>query len=79
MGGSRPVMGAPIVARGEKDIQMQICPLMSYAANQVPCVREQCAFWDTREEVCAHLAGPRRIEDAVERMISTLNEIKVKF
>lgn len=74
--GSRP---RPSVALGEKDTKMQICPLMSYAANQAPCVREQCAMWDKREEACGFMAGAIRIEDSVERMITTLNEIKVKF
>lgn len=56
-----------------------ICPLMSYAANQVQCVGDQCAVWDKREQACAFLAGPIRVEDAFRDMTSTLNEIKVKF
>ena len=56
-----------------------ICPLMSYAANQVQCVKEQCALWDDREEACGFLGGPRRIEDAIERLTMAANDIKVKF
>lgn len=56
-----------------------ICPLMSYAANQVPCVREQCAVWDKREEVCGFLAGGIRVQDSISDLVSTLNDIKVKF
>ena len=58
---------------------MQICPLMSYAGNQVPCVREQCALWDKRDEVCGLLGGAIRVQDAVERLHMAINEIKVKF
>lgn len=56
-----------------------ICPLMSYAANQVACVREQCAWWDERESRCAVLSTPIRIQDAVSDLTYALNEIKVKF
>jgi hypothetical protein len=58
---------------------MLICPLMSYAGNQVDCVREQCALWDKREEMCGLLGGARRIQESVERLDSSINEIKVKF
>lgn len=58
---------------------MQICPLMSYAANQVPCVREQCALWDKREEVCGLLGSALRIQDALQDVVATMNDIKVKF
>ena len=58
---------------------MMICPFMSYAANQVQCVREQCAVWDAREEKCGILGGPIRVQDAINDMVSTLNDIKVKF
>lgn len=56
-----------------------ICPLMSYAANQVSCVREQCAVWDSREEKCGFLAGGIRVQDSVQDLVMALNEIKVKF
>ena len=56
-----------------------ICPFMSYAANQVPCAREQCAVWDKREEACGMLAIGIRVQDSVSDLVSTLNEIKVKF
>ena len=56
-----------------------ICPLMSYAANQVQCVRDQCAIWDKREEACGFIAGAIRVEDALRDVTSTMNEIKVKF
>ena len=58
---------------------MLICPLMSYAANQAPCVRDQCAMWDGREEKCGVLSTPIRVQDAINDLVSTLNEIKVKF
>ena len=56
-----------------------ICPLMSYAANQVPCVREQCAVWDKREDMCGFLGGAVRVQESVTDLVMTLNEIKVKF
>ena len=56
-----------------------ICPLMSYAANQVECARENCAIWDRREEACGFLAVASRVEDSVRDINMTLNEIKVKF
>jgi hypothetical protein len=52
---------------------------MSYAANQVQCVGDQCAVWDKREQACGFLAGAIRVEDAFRDMTMTLNEIKVKF
>lgn len=58
---------------------MPICPLMSYAANQVQCVREQCAMWDKREEACGFLAVGARVQDSISDLTMTLNEIKVKF
>lgn len=56
-----------------------ICPLMSYAANQVQCARENCAIWDKREEQCGFLAVSTRVEDSMRDLTATLNEIKVKF
>jgi hypothetical protein len=56
-----------------------ICPLMSYAANQVACAREQCAMWDKREEACGVLATGMRIQDSILDLVNTLNDIKVKF
>ncbi|MEB3328871.1 MAG: hypothetical protein VKQ33_06530 [Candidatus Sericytochromatia bacterium] len=56
-----------------------ICPLMSYAANQVACAREQCAMWDKREETCGVLATGLRIQDSLLDLVNTLNDIKVKF
>lgn len=56
-----------------------ICPLMSYAANQVSCAKDQCAIWDKREEACGFLSVATRVEDSVRDMTMTLNEIKVKF
>lgn len=56
-----------------------ICPLMSYAANQVPCVREQCAMWDKREDCCGFLGIGSRVQDGLSDLVMTLNEIKVKF
>lgn len=56
-----------------------ICPLMSYAANQTPCVKEGCGFWDAREECCAVLSSPRRIQDSVRDLVDVLNDIKVRF
>ena len=58
---------------------MLICPLMSYAANQAPCVREQCAMWDERETRCGVLGTAIRIQDSIQDLTSALNEIKVKF
>lgn len=58
---------------------MPICPLMSYAANQVPCVKDQCAIWDAREEACGYLSGPRRIESAVDMLVRSVDDIKVKI
>lgn len=58
---------------------MPICPLMSYAANQVPCVQKECAVWDEREEACAYLSGPRRIQDAVDMLVRSVDDIKVKL
>lgn len=56
-----------------------ICPLMSYAANQVSCVREQCAMWDDRESKCGVLGTAIRIQDSIQDLTYALNEIKVKF
>lgn len=56
-----------------------ICPLMSYAANQVSCVREQCAMWDERESRCGVLGTAIRIQDSISDLTYALNEIKVKF
>lgn len=56
-----------------------ICPLMSYAANQVPCAREQCAMWDKREDSCGFLGIGIRVQDSISDLVSTLNDIKVKF
>lgn len=56
-----------------------ICPLMSYAANQVECVRQECAIWDKREDCCGFLSVGQRVENSLERITSTMNEIKVKF
>ena len=56
-----------------------ICPLMSYAANQVSCVREQCAMWDERENKCGILGTAIRIQDSIQDLTYALNEIKVKF
>lgn len=56
-----------------------ICPLMSYAANQVPCARENCAIWDKREEACGFLGVGIRVQDSLMDIVSTMNEIKVKF
>lgn len=56
-----------------------ICPLMSYAANQVPCAREQCAMWDKREDACGFLALGHRVQDSIQDLVMTLNDIKVKF
>jgi hypothetical protein len=52
---------------------------MSYAANQVQCVGDQCAIWDKRENACGYLSGPQRVEDSIRDVMMTLNEIKVKF
>ena len=56
-----------------------ICPLMSYAANQVPCAGDQCAMWDKRENACGFLGIGIRVQDSISDLVSTLNEIKVKF
>ncbi|MNS58272.1 hypothetical protein D3C72_911870 [compost metagenome] len=56
-----------------------ICPLMSYAANQVSCVREQCAWWDDRETKCGVLGIGIRVQDSIQDLTYALNEIKVKF
>jgi len=52
---------------------------MSYAANQVPCAREQCAVWDKREDVCGLLGTGIRVQESIQDLVATLNEIKVKF
>ncbi|MEB3196052.1 MAG: hypothetical protein VKP62_02510 [Candidatus Sericytochromatia bacterium] len=52
---------------------------MSYAANQVPCAREQCAMWDKREDACGFLALGHRVQDSIQDLVMTLNDIKVKF
>ena len=56
-----------------------ICPLMSYAANQVQCVKEECAVWDKREQACGMVSVGQRVQDGLIDLVNTLNEIKVKF
>jgi hypothetical protein len=67
------------IEKEDHSAMQKICPFMSYAMNQVPCLREQCAVWDAREEACAMVGGPVRITDALRDVVDTMNDIKVKF
>jgi hypothetical protein len=53
-----------------------ICPLMSYAANQVACVKDQCALWDDREDCCAILSLPRRLSSSLMDIQDVASDIK---
>lgn len=56
-----------------------LCPVMSYATQQVPCVEHHCAMWMARESRCGMVAVNDRIEDGFERLLRAINEIKAKI
>lgn len=58
---------------------MAVCPIMSYAANQVPCVEKNCALWNAQDGQCAYLSNNSRIADGLDLLIRAINEIKAKL
>lgn len=77
--GARSTGLADIEKKDHSAMQQKICPFMSYAMNQVPCLREQCAVWDEREQACGMISGAWRVQDSLRDVVDTMNEIKVKF
>lgn len=60
---------------------MAVCPLMSYATQQVPCT-PQCALWraaDGNGGQCGLLSVNDRIVDGFDQLVSTIREIKVRM
>jgi hypothetical protein len=56
-----------------------LCPIMSYATQQVPCVEHHCAVWMTRDQRCGLIAHNDRLDDNFERLLKVINEIKSKI
>lgn len=58
---------------------MAICPLMSYANQKAECAQDQCAIFNAREGQCGLLSPSTRIEEGFDRLISAINDIRVRL
>lgn len=56
-----------------------MCPLMSYANQKAECTHDQCALYNARENQCGLLSPSTRIEDGFDRLISAINDIRVRL
>ncbi len=56
-----------------------LCPVMSYATQQVPCVEHHCAMWLTRDGRCSFAGVNDKIDEGFERLIRAINEVKAKI
>lgn len=56
-----------------------VCPILTSGTNAINCIQHNCAFWDATYAKCGMLAGPERLQDAVDRLEQAINEIRVKI
>ncbi|MBI6545741.1 MAG: hypothetical protein HY692_03045 [Cyanobacteria bacterium NC_groundwater_1444_Ag_S-0.65um_54_12] len=56
-----------------------LCPVMSYAQQQVPCVEQHCALWMKRQAQCGLVTHNERLEDGFEQLIRAVHDIKAKM
>lgn len=71
--------GTPQAAPPTPQKPRLLCPVMSYASQQVPCVEHHCALWSAKDNKCSLITHSDRIEDGFERLIRTLHDIKAKI
>ncbi|MOA57804.1 hypothetical protein D3C78_1820490 [compost metagenome] len=58
---------------------MAMCPLISYANQKAECVHGDCALYNAKEEQCGLLSPSTRIEEGFDRLVSAINDIRVRL
>ena len=48
--------------------ELYVCPAMSTGIEQVHCITEECAWYNSEMQVCAVLAGTSQLQQIVEKV-----------
>ncbi|GEM_PF-4420517 len=58
---------------------MAMCPLISYANQKAECIQDQCALYKADDSQCGLLSPGNRIEEGFDRLVSAINDIRVRL
>lgn len=56
-----------------------ICPILTTGNSAVPCIHDKCAFWEDLYQKCGYICDGDKVADALNQVISTLNDMKNKM
>jgi len=56
-----------------------ICPILTTGNNAVPCIQDKCAFWEDLYKKCGYICDGDKIADSLDKILSTLNDMRSRM